>query len=200
MSLALARLLHLASPALPVGAFSYSQGLEWAVECGAVTNEECARQWIADVLHFAQARCEAPFLIALMRAWSAADPSRIRTLNDEFIATRESAEFRAETLQMGYSLARLLRDLPEMPDAVRDTLATLGEIAYPRPRSCRPHRGQSPRLRRFQRPFQRPCCDAHPIRRDGVVLLPVCDAVAAHHGYHGGLSCVGFHAPGRRRR
>lgn len=131
MSLALARLLHLASPALPVGAFSYSQGLEWAVECGAVANEETARQWIADVLHFAQARCETPLLIALMRAWSAADPSRIRTLNGEFIATRESAEFRAETLQMGYSLARLLRDLPEMPDTLKETLTTLGEIAYP---------------------------------------------------------------------
>ena len=131
MNLQLARLLHLASPALPVGAFSYSQGLEWAVESGAVTNEALAQQWISDALHFALARCEAPALIALMRAWSASDIGEVTRLNAEFIATRETAELRAETLQMGYSLARLLRDLPEMPDAIRETHATLNEIAFP---------------------------------------------------------------------
>lgn len=131
MSLQLARLLHLASPALPVGAFSYSQGLEWAVESGKVSCEDHARIWIGDALHYALARCEAPALIGLMRAWRHADASAVTILNAEFIATRETAELRAETLQMGYSLARLLRDLPEMPPALRDTLSTLPEIAFP---------------------------------------------------------------------
>ncbi len=133
MNLQLARLLHLASPVLPVGAFSYSQGLEWAVECGTVKNEALALQWISDALHFALARCEAPALIALMRAWRSADTTAVARLNAEFIATRETAELRAETLQMGYSLARLLRDLAEMPEAIRSTHASLAEIAYPTP-------------------------------------------------------------------
>jgi len=131
MNLQLVRLLHLASPALPVGAFSYSQGLEWAVESGAVTTEAAAQHWIRDALHFALARCEAPALIALLRAWKAEDAREVTRLNAEFIATRETSELRAETLQMGYSLARLLRDLPEMPDGVRETHAALREIAFP---------------------------------------------------------------------
>ncbi|MDQ7989979.1 MAG: urease accessory UreF family protein [Candidatus Dactylopiibacterium sp.] len=133
MNLQLVRLLHLASPALPVGAFSYSQGLEWAVESGALTTEASARQWIRDALHFALARCEAPALIGLMRAWRAGDLATVRRLNASFIATRETAELRAETLQMGYSLARLLRDLPDTPDAVKHALGTLDETAFPTP-------------------------------------------------------------------
>ena len=133
MNLQLIRLLHLASPALPVGAFSYSQGLEWAVESGKVTDEAAAQNWIRDALHFALARCEAPALIGLLRAWKAADTAEITRLNAEFIATRETSELRAETLQMGYSLARLLRDLPDTPEASKTTLLSLREIAYPTP-------------------------------------------------------------------
>lgn len=131
MSLALVRLLHLASPALPVGAFSYSQGLEWAVESGLVSNEAAARTWIGDALRFALARCEGPALVALLRAWRTSDAAAVRRLNAEFIATRETAELRAETLQMGYSLARLLRDLPEMPESLREAFGQLREIAFP---------------------------------------------------------------------
>jgi urease accessory protein len=133
LSLQLARLLHLASPTLPVGAFSYSQGLEWAVDHNGINSEAAARQWISDTLNLALARCETPALIALMRAWQENSGTQVAHLNAEFIATRETAEMRAETLQMGYSLARLLRDLPEMPQALRDTLGDLSEIAYPTP-------------------------------------------------------------------
>lgn len=131
MNTQLIRLLHLASPALPVGAFSYSQGLEWAVESGAVTTEAAAGRWIGDALHLALARCEVPALVGLMRAWHGGDAAAVASLNAEFIATRETAEIRAETLQMGFSLARLLRDLPEMPDALRATFAGFGETAFP---------------------------------------------------------------------
>lgn len=133
MKLQLVRLLHLASPALPVGAFSYSQGLEWAVESGKVSNEAQAQAWIRDALHFGLARCETPALVDLLRAWKSHDNARVAHLNAEFIATRETAELRAETLQMGYSLARLLRDLPETPDAVTTALSGGGAIAYPTP-------------------------------------------------------------------
>jgi urease accessory protein len=98
----LARLLQLASPTLPVGAYSYSQGLEAAVEAGIVTHAASAQRWIGDVLEFSVARMEAPVLWRMMHG---------EDLNDFFLATRETAELRAETLQMGHSLAVLLKDL-----------------------------------------------------------------------------------------
>jgi len=106
--MSLARLLQLASPTLPVGAYSYSQGLEAAIEAGHVRDAETAQGWIADVLELSVARMEAPVLRAMVGEMSAA---RRQELNDFFVATRETAELRAETLQMGGALARLLRDL-----------------------------------------------------------------------------------------
>jgi urease accessory protein len=100
----LARLLQLASPALPVGAYSYSQGLEAAVEAGIVTDAASAERWIADVLELSVARME----LAVLRE-QLAHPSQ--ATNDLFLASRETAELRAETLQMGHSLQRLLREL-----------------------------------------------------------------------------------------
>lgn len=102
----LARLLQLASPALPVGAYSYSGGLEAAIEAGIVRDAASAGRWIADVLEHAVAKMEAPLLARMMR-----DPARTAEWNALFLASRESAELRAETVQMGYSLMRLLDDL-----------------------------------------------------------------------------------------
>lgn len=99
----LSKLLQLASPALPVGAYSYSGGLEAAVEAGVVHDAASAEQWIDDVLEFAVARMEGPILIRMM--------SKLEPWNEFFLASRESAELRAETAQMGYSLNRLLKDL-----------------------------------------------------------------------------------------
>ena len=97
-------LLQLASPALPVGAYSYSQGLEAAIEAGHVKNAQTAQAWIADVLELSLVRMEAQVLRAQI-----AEPTQER--NDFFVATRETAELRAETLQMGRALARLIAEL-----------------------------------------------------------------------------------------
>lgn len=131
-SLQLARLLQLASPALPVGAYTYSQGLEWAVESGVIRDEASAGQWIADLLAHGIGRYEAPLVFSLISAWTAEDCHEIARLNGEFLASRESAELRAETAQMGFSLQRLVRDLrdPELA-FIESTLAGLGEIAFP---------------------------------------------------------------------
>ena len=102
----LARLLQLASPALPVGAYSYSGGLEAAVEAGTITDAASAERWISDVLEHSVARMEAPVLWRMMQR-----SDELGTWNDFFLASRETAELRAETAQMGYSLARLLEDL-----------------------------------------------------------------------------------------
>jgi len=103
--MSLTRLLQLASPALPVGAYTYSQGLEWAVEAGTVSNEATALQWIADQLEWNLGRFEAPLLFRMMTGGDLAE------LDAQYLASRESAELRAETLQMGHSLKRLVDDL-----------------------------------------------------------------------------------------
>ena len=105
------RLLQLASPALPVGAYSYSQGLEAAVDAGVVRDAASAQAWIGDVLDFSLASMEAPILLRLTAAWRDGDYAATCRWNAELLAARETAELRAEAVQMGYSLRRLLRDL-----------------------------------------------------------------------------------------
>jgi urease accessory protein len=124
--LRLARLLQLASPALPVGAYSYSQGLEAALEAGVIRDAHTAGIWIGDVLDHTVARTEAPILLRLIAAWRAQDVDAVRRWNDIFLASRETAELRAETVQMGYSLNRLLADLLQDPRPV-----SIAEISFP---------------------------------------------------------------------
>jgi urease accessory protein len=102
------RLLQLASPALPVGAYSYSGGLEAAIEAGIVKDAASARRWIGDVLEHSVLKMEAPLLLKMIEAPDA-------RWNEEFLASRETAELRAETVQMGYSLNRLLPELGVEP-------------------------------------------------------------------------------------
>lgn len=98
------RLLQLASPTLPVGAYSYSGGLEAACEAGIVTDAASAQRWIGDVLEHSVLKMEAPLLLRMIE-----EPAV--EWNEQFLASRETAELRAETVQMGYSLNRLLPDL-----------------------------------------------------------------------------------------
>jgi urease accessory protein len=122
-----ARLLQLASPSLPVGAYSYSQGLESAVESGIVRDAASAERWIGDVLTLSMSTLETPVAARLLRAWTRGDVAEAQRWNAEMIASRETAELRAETVQMGYSLRRLLRDLA-VPCGPLDEL---DEVAYP---------------------------------------------------------------------
>jgi urease accessory protein len=131
MSLALARLLQLASPALPVGAFSYSQGLEWAIEEGTVRDEATALAWIGDLLEHNLGGFEAPLLARLIAGWQGKDIEAVRQLNDLHLASRETAELRAETLQMGYSLLRLLRELGDFPADTLAALDAMGDASFP---------------------------------------------------------------------
>ena len=131
-TLALVRLLQLTSPALPVGAYTYSQGLEWAVESGRIVDEDGAARWIGDLLGASIGRFEAPLLASLMRCWSEDGIGEIVRLDAEFLASRESAELRAETLQMGYSLKRLLADLCDpLLSPIGERLADWPQVAFP---------------------------------------------------------------------
>ena len=132
-NIALSRLLQLASPLLPTGAYSYSQGLEWAIESGAVHDTDTAHRWIVDVLELYLCRFELPLLWRLRQAWEAGDEAALEYWNSYFCAGRESAEARAETLQMGYSLVRLLKELDGF-DAC--TMERLTYVSFPLAYAC----------------------------------------------------------------
>ena len=107
---ALLHLMQLASPALPVGGFSYSEGLEAAVESGRVGHEAQAGDWLLDQLQLSLERADLPVLAQALPAWQADDLLRIGELNDWVIRTRESTELRQQTQQMGRSLAEWLKN------------------------------------------------------------------------------------------
>lgn len=125
----LLHLLQFASPALPIGGYSSSQGLESALEEGLVRDTAGARDWIARCLDEVVARWDAPLLWRLMRAFAARDTAAIAAWGECFLASRDSAEQRAETVQMGYSLARLVAELGVADSAVLGAEATL-PLAY----------------------------------------------------------------------
>jgi urease accessory protein len=128
--LPLVRLLQLASPALPIGAYSYSQGLEWAVQANWVHDAASAKQWIGDVLSFVIARGDAPILARLLRT-AGTDWRAFAQWNAWFRASRESAELRAESEQMGRSLLALMSDLGLLDTAASEILPTLQPITLP---------------------------------------------------------------------
>ena len=100
--------MWLASPALPVGGFSYSEGLESAVACGLADTEDSAAAWLLDQLYLGLARSDLPLLAKVLNAWRAGDLARVGELNRWFVQTRESAELRLQTEQMGRSFVSWL--------------------------------------------------------------------------------------------
>ena len=117
----LLRLLQLASPALPVGGFSYSEGLEAAVAHQWVCDETSAQAWLVDQLHLVQSRSELPLLSLAIPAWQAHDRVRLQQLNHWVMHTRETFEMRLQTEQMGRSLLIWLRN---QSDAEPDRMQT----------------------------------------------------------------------------
>jgi urease accessory protein len=140
MTLALSslpRLLQLCSPALPVGAYAYSQGLEWAVERGWVRDEASASAWILGLLGHGVRRLDIPVFARLYRGWQDDDLAVVRRWNARLFAAREAAELQREDQQLGAALARLLVDLGleeavEWRNAPRVCFATLFSLATAR--------------------------------------------------------------------
>jgi len=106
----LLQLIWLASPALPVGGFSYSEGLEAAVDRAGVATETIASDWLSDQLHLGQARGDLAAMAQAIGAWRRGDIPRVAELNAWVLQTRESSEFRAQAEQMGRSLLDWLRN------------------------------------------------------------------------------------------
>ncbi|RZA32117.1 MAG: urease accessory protein UreF [Lysobacteraceae bacterium] len=130
---ALLHLLQFASPALPVGGYSYSQGLEAALEDKLVVDAASAQAWITRHLHEVVAQWDAPLFWRLLGACAVRDGAAFAFWSECYLASRDTAEFRAETVQIGYSLARLLAEL-----GVGDAPAVLpgGEIPLPAAFAC----------------------------------------------------------------
>ena len=128
------RLCQLSSPALPIGAFNFSQGVEYATQAGWITDEASASEWLHGMATHALATLDVPVLMRLHDAWRQRDRKATEYWSRYLIASRETAELRAEDRHMGQSLAKVLSELG-MDDArewvVRSdaTLATLLALA-----------------------------------------------------------------------
>jgi urease accessory protein len=127
----LLHLLQFASPALPIGGYSYSQGLETALEEGRVHDAVSARGWIVRGLREVMAQWDGPLFWRLLQAFAARDDAAIRLWSDCFLASRDTFELRAETVQMGYSLTRLIAEL-----GVAEVAVLGDEVALPTAYAC----------------------------------------------------------------
>jgi urease accessory protein len=133
---ALLQLIWLASPALPVGGFSYSEGLEAAVEAGLVGDEATACGWLVEQLHASLARADLAVVAAAVIAARAADSDRLAALDQWVRQTRETSELRQQTEQMGRSLAEWSRsvgwgDTGNPGDSTRQPTGREGAHTYP---------------------------------------------------------------------
>ena len=132
------RLLQLCSPMLPIGAYAYSQGMEFAVSAGWVKDESTAADWIQGLLKNALLNLDLPILSRIYKAWQAGDENAVLHWNNYLYASRESAELRAEDRQLAQALARLLMDLGfskahswiEYPKACFLSLFSLGAVNW----------------------------------------------------------------------
>ncbi|MFH0258002.1 urease accessory protein UreF [Vibrio rumoiensis] len=108
------RLFQLISPSLPIGGFTYSQGLEWAVEAGWVDNQAKLMDWLEMMLNNSLATLELPILAKFYRALESDDEASIEYWSQYLYSCRETSELRAEELQRGKALFTLLKQL-ELP-------------------------------------------------------------------------------------
>ena len=134
----LLQILWLASPALPVGGFSYSEGLEAAVDAGLVTDEASAASWLTDQLHLGLARSDLAVVAQAIAAWRSGDLNRVQQLNAWVLQTRETCEFRLQTEQMGRSMLEWARSLGKLGEGVFERLqaAGLNPPSYPVAMAC----------------------------------------------------------------
>lgn len=107
-----ARLLQLISPNLPVGAFTYSQGMEWAVECGWLANKQDTRRWLQSVLRDSLQTLELPVLRRLYQAAARKNRTDFEYWSQWLYASRETLELRNEERQRARAMQSLLKNLP----------------------------------------------------------------------------------------
>lgn len=127
----LMRLMWLASPALAVGGFSYSEGLESAVEHGWVTDEISATHWLTDQMHLSQAKGDWSVVGQAISAWSLLNENELQELNTWVLMTRETQEFRLQCVQMGRSLLNWLHSHQDSENSRVHWCSTLATPTWP---------------------------------------------------------------------
>jgi urease accessory protein len=128
---ALYRLMAWLSPAYPVGAFSYSSGLEWAIEAGDITNAATLADWLGATMRGGSGFCDAAFFVHAHRAVTAGDDAALRTVAELAAAFAPSKERHLETTAQGRAFVDTTRAAWPTPALDRLAAAWDGAVAYP---------------------------------------------------------------------
>ena len=120
--LALSRLFQLISPSLPIGGYTYSQGIEWAVEQGWISNQQDVKSWIGGLLETTIQYQELPLLIRMLHAWSDDDLETLQYWNRWLIASRETFELRQEESNRARAFTQVLVSLDASAEQVKPYL------------------------------------------------------------------------------
>ena len=128
---ALYRLMAWLSPAYPVGAFSYSSGIEWAVEAGDIKDAETLRQWLAAMLGEGSGFCDGVFFVQAHRAIVADDAVALRAVAELAAAFVPSKERLLETTTQGRAFLDATRAAWPCDAIARLEAAWPGAVALP---------------------------------------------------------------------
>ena len=123
------RLLHLVSPALPIGGYSYSQGVEWAVDQAWLTDIDQYRHWLTELIHGPLQRQELPLLVRLYHSCDTQDAEQLDYYSQLAVAVRETAELRNEERDRAGALLRILKALPDWPGTIPETALARSPLA-----------------------------------------------------------------------
>lgn len=128
--LALTRLLQLVSPSLPIGGYTYSQGIEWAVEAGWVSNTDDLEQWVQGLMESNMANLELPLLLRMLDAWRRDDAETVDEWSKYLIASRETRELRQEESNRARAFYQVLLALEESAADHRSILLRSQHACY----------------------------------------------------------------------
>ena len=125
------RLWQLISPTLPIGAYSYSQGLEYAVEREWVDSEKTASEWILGQINNNLSMLDVPVFLRLIEAWQSEQLDKVEYWNEIILALREAAELRQEDCNLGAATVKVLTGLDvSMPALENEDLAFVTVFSF----------------------------------------------------------------------
>lgn len=130
-SAALYRLMAWLSPSYPVGAFSYSSGIEWAAETGDIRDADTLRRWLAVVIGEGGGFCDAVFFVHAHRSLADADDRALTAVAELAAAFAPSKERHLETTAQGAAFIEATRAAWSCPALDRLAAVWTGPVAYP---------------------------------------------------------------------